>query len=379
MRQKWTSLLALVLCASLLLPSVVMAREVTPDFFLEMTEDAQEQYLENSGMSYEEAAGFSTDGGGSLMDDGYVQCDTCGGWYMNGNEFRNHICTAYDPWEYESTDSGATLLDDGYVQCAACGGWYMNGNEFRNHYCNAYEPWGSEATDGGGSLLDDGYVQCDACGGWYMNGNEFRNHFCTGNTSNPSSSWTSSNDYYDALVEGHLNADTTTAIGTLYVNTANGKGLNMRARPNTNGNIITTIPNGAAVTLFWYENNAWAYVAYRSYFGFCMTRHLSENTVSAARPSSGTANTPGTNADPNKMFQGFTHVRYDVAVKPSNPSGFVNMRWAPSKSAEVQCIYYANTVLQVLATNGVWSQVYDELTDQCGFIMNEYLNKYLNQ
>ena len=48
MKQKWTTLLALVLCAALLLPSVVMAGEVTPEFFLEMTEDAQEQYLETA-------------------------------------------------------------------------------------------------------------------------------------------------------------------------------------------------------------------------------------------------------------------------------------------------------------------------------------------
>ena len=54
------------------------------------------------------------------------------------------------------------------------------------------------------------------------------------------------------------------------------------------------------------------------------------------------------------------------------------MRWAPSKSAEVQRIYYADSILQVLATNGTWSQVYDELTDECGFMMNAYLNKYLD-
>ena len=328
MKQKWISLLALVLCAALLLPSVVMAREVTPEDFLEMTEDAQEQYLENSGMSYEEAAGFSTDGGGWMTDHDYVQCAACGGWYMSGNEFRNHICS------------------------------------------------GSNS---------DYYVQCEACGGWYMSGNEFRNHFCTGRPSNPSSSWTSEDDYYNALVEGQLNPDTTTAIGTLYVNTANGKGLNMRSRPNTNGQILTTIPNGSAVTLFWYENSSWAYVAYRSYFGFCMTRHLSEypgsnNHSSGSSSSSHNSATVASGSDTNlnQMFKGFKYVNYTAAVKPSSPTGFVNMRWAPSKTAPVQCIYYADTVLNVIATNGTWSQVYNELTGQGGFIMNAFLNKYLD-
>ena len=93
MKQKVFPLLALILYTALLRPTMVMAQDVTPEFFLEMTDDAQEQYLKNIGMSYEEATGLSTDGGAALLDDGYVQCDNCGGWYMNGNEFRNHICT----------------------------------------------------------------------------------------------------------------------------------------------------------------------------------------------------------------------------------------------------------------------------------------------
>ena len=234
----------------------------------------------------------------------------------------------------------------------------------------------AEGTDpyGGFDLMNGGYVQCNDCGGWYMNGNMFRNHFCTGNPANPSSSWTSEDDYYDALVNGEMNTDTFTAIGTLYVSTANGKGLNMRTRPNTQGEIQYIIPNGSAVTLFWYEDSAWAFVAYRSYFGFCMTRHLSD--VAPAAPKA--TPTPAKEADPNKMFAGFKHVDYYAAVRPSNPTGFVNMRWMPSMSAEVQCIYYANTVLRVLATNGTWSQVYNMQTNQSGFMMNAYLNKLLH-
>lgn len=227
------------------------------------------------------------------------------------------------------------------------------------------------STDGGAKLMDDGYVQCDSCGGWYMNGNEFRNHFCTGNPANPSSSWTSEDDYYDALVQGQLDADVVTALGTLYVNTANGKGLNLRTRPSTQGDIQVSIPNGSAVTLFWYENSTWAFVAYRSYFGFCMVRHMSDTA-----PADNKA--PAAQDDPNAMYKGFTHVSYNVAVRPSNPTGFVNTRWAPSKSSQMMCIYYAGTVLHVLATNGTWSQVYDPQTNQCGFMMNAYLTKLLN-
>jgi len=49
-----------------------------------------------------------------------VQCEDCGNWYEEGNEFRNHIC---------ETPDGAQ------VQCEDCGNWYEEGNEFRNHIC----------------------------------------------------------------------------------------------------------------------------------------------------------------------------------------------------------------------------------------------------
>lgn len=270
------------------------------------------------------------------------------------------------------SDAESLMRNNGYVQCDDCGNWYKPDYAFTNHYCEA-QPW--ESTDGGAALLDSGYVQCEDCGGWYMNGNEFRNHFCTHDLNNPSSNWTSVDDYYDTLVSGKLDPDTM-AIGNLYVNTANGKGLNIRTRPNAQGAVQTVIPNGAAVTLFWYENSSWAFVAYRSYFGFCMTRHLTDKQPAPVKPN--TTPAPAPTEDPNKMFKGFKHVDYYVAVRPTTPTGFVNMRWMPSKSAEVQCIYYADTVLRVLATNGTWSQVFNTQTNQSGFMMNAYLNKLLH-
>jgi len=52
-----------------------------------------------------------------------VQCPACGGWFEEGNVFRNHICIA------------ATQPER--VQCPACDGWFEEGNVFRNHICPA--------------------------------------------------------------------------------------------------------------------------------------------------------------------------------------------------------------------------------------------------
>ena len=60
-------------------------------------------------------------------------------------------------------------------------------------------------------------------------------------------------------------------------------------------------------------------------------------------------------------------------MRPSNPSGYVNMRWAPSKSTSVHEVYYAGETLQVIADNGTWCQVYDTSRNICGFMMKQFL------
>lgn len=80
----------------------------------------------------------------------YVQCPDCGGWYEEGNVFRNHICPA------------KTTL----VQCPYCGLYYQSGYEYNNHYCPFFANPESQN------------VQCPYCGGWFEEGEEYRNHYC---------------------------------------------------------------------------------------------------------------------------------------------------------------------------------------------------------
>ena len=93
-----------------------------------------------------------------------VQCEYCGNWFLEGNEFRNHICPARD----------AALNPDAeteMVQCEYCGDWFEAGNVFRNHVCPARDA--ALNPDAGAEL-----VQCEYCGEWFKEGNEFRNHLC---------------------------------------------------------------------------------------------------------------------------------------------------------------------------------------------------------
>lgn len=246
-----------------------------------------------------------------------VQCSVCNGWYTLGEAFYNHTCVA---------------PEDNFIICSLCGRRYMRGNEFNTHNC--FQPK---------------YAYCALCGGTYEEGNEYRNHICV---FRPSASQQ--------------------AIGTLYVDTANGGTLRMRTRPDTNASDVTSLKNGTALKLYSYVNSQWAYVSYKDYYGYCMVRYLSD-VPPGKRPAPTPA--PAVPSQQQNLYSGFSAANYRVLVHPSVPTGFVNLRWAPSLDAPVQSIYYANTELRVIATNGTWCQVIDDRNNVCGFMMSTYMKR----
>ena len=245
-----------------------------------------------------------------------VQCSACGGWYVLGEAFNNHVCIA---------------KDDNFIYCSICGRRYSKGNEYNTHNC--FQPK---------------YAYCSICGGTYLEGNEYRNHLC--------------------VPKPGANQKT---IGTLYVDTANGGNLRMRARPDTNSPEVTSLKNGTALNLFFYANSQWAYVGYNGHYGYCMVRYLSD-----VQPGNKPAETPvPVTPSQQNLYANFSPANYWVLVNPSVPTGFVNLRWAPSLDAPVQSIYYANKTLRVISTNGAWYQVIDDQNNVCGFMMCAYAKR----
>lgn len=154
-----------------------------------------------------------------------------------------------------------------------------------------------------------------------------------------------------------------------YVDTANKKSLNMRSDCTMGDNIIANIPYRAEVTVFEFlAGDAWARVEYNGRTGFVMSRYLS-----GTRPASGGGSGGGSSSSTTISYKGFMPTNYTATVRPSNPSGYVNMRWAPSKSTSVHEVYYAGETLQVIADNGTWCQVYDTSRNICGFMMKQFL------
>ena len=64
---------------------------------------------------------------------------------------------------------------------------------------------------------------------------------------------------------------------------------------------------------------------------------------------------------------------YTITVRPTRASGWVYMRWLPSRNAAQAATYGANQQLTVLAELKDWYQVQDPATGRVGFIYKSYI------
>lgn len=160
---------------------------------------------------------------------------------------------------------------------------------------------------------------------------------------------------------------------SMYVYTSNGKVLHMRKAMVTGANnVVTDIPYGAVVDVLSVVNETWAKCYYNGNTGYCMRRYLSVNKPADRKPdkpSKPTEKTPLANS----MFDGMQSCYYTAYVRPTHPTGFVNLRWAPSTSARIHDKYYANSQFIVMAQNNGWCQVLDEENNIMGFMMRSFL------
>jgi len=155
---------------------------------------------------------------------------------------------------------------------------------------------------------------------------------------------------------------------TMYVSTSNGKSLNLRDYPSTDGNVISSLPYGSAVTVDDdFVGSSWVHVYLSGVDGYCMTRYLS-----SSRPGP----KPTKTASPTQsgsIYDNLVQCYYTATVRPSSPGGFVHLRWAPSKNQPVQRDYYSGSELVVISQDGTWCQVYDEVNEASGFMMASFL------
>ncbi len=160
---------------------------------------------------------------------------------------------------------------------------------------------------------------------------------------------------------------------SMYVYTSNGKALHMRKTMVTGANnVVADIPYGAVVDVLSVVNATWAKCMYNNKTGYCMRRYLVADQPAAHQKSQ--PDTPAkTVALTNSMFSGMAACYYTATVRPTHPTGFVNLRWAPSTSAKIHDKYFADAQLVVMAQNKDWCQVLDQENNVMGFMMRSFL------
>ena len=159
---------------------------------------------------------------------------------------------------------------------------------------------------------------------------------------------------------------------TMYVDTPNHRALNLR---NSDDQVIAQIPYRTALEIYdrSYIDSERVIVEYKGMEGYVYLRYLSTTRPSASSSTSGSTSSSGKETS---LFDGMKRVSpYTVSVCPSTPTSFVNLRWAPSKTAAIQGVRYNGNTLTVLAENTYWAQVYDEETNTCGFMLKSFLKR----
>ena len=190
---------------------------------------------------------------------------------------------------------------------------------------------------------------------------------------------------------------------TMYVYTDNRKPLNVRSQPYVTDNIITTAPFGAAISVIEFRDDGWAKIQWTP----SVTAYVQSRDLQATRPDLSTPApaTPAPTAVPtaapyyptsapysptsdpysyytdslitlNAEFRTARVVTpYQIIVRPARSSGWVNMRWAPSKDVELITTYRNGARLTVIAETQSWYQVVDPDTDATGFMMKAYTTR----
>ena len=172
----------------------------------------------------------------------------------------------------------------------------------------------------------------------------------------------------------------------MYVYTGNGKGLNVRSSMSlTEDNYITSLPYGTKVFTYGTPQPGWTYIEIGNISGYVMSRYLVKNKPA---PYDGSSGSSASEADPrnfdtraattveqiNTLLISATAVTpYIVTVRPTRASGWVYMRWIPSRNAEQVATFAANKQLIVIAELKDWLQVQDPDSGKVGFVYKSYI------
>ena len=175
------------------------------------------------------------------------------------------------------------------------------------------------------------------------------------------------------------------AYETMYVRTGNGKTLNVRAEPVMGSEVLLKFEYGQAVTVDYHLGNGWTCIMLAGAYdvGYVQTKFLVKNNPGKYVPTSADAALakPATSKESYTMEQLNTVLAtarsvapYTVTLYPTRSSGWVYMRWVPSKNSQQVTTFSSGKEVKVIAELKDWFQVEDPDTGKVGFVYTSYVH-----
>lgn len=170
----------------------------------------------------------------------------------------------------------------------------------------------------------------------------------------------------------------------MYVYTSNGKNLLVRSSMSTTeDNVIGNLPYGSKVFTYGSPKAGWTYIEIGNLSGYVMSRFLVKDKPAPHGSSSSDSSKSGTKGFDTRSATTVEQINtllasaksvtpYTVTVRPSRASGWVYLRWLPTRHAKQIAAYGANQELMVIAELKDWYQVQDS-EGNVGFVYTGYI------
>ena len=165
----------------------------------------------------------------------------------------------------------------------------------------------------------------------------------------------------------------------MYVKTGDGLSLRVRSSMSTKNtsNVIGSLKYGEKVVIYG-RRDGWAMIDYGNRTAYVMYRFLVKYKPEPFDPSkketSGDTRSYTTAAQLNTLLATAKAVTpYTVVVRPTRASGWVYLRWFPSRASREVATYNGYRELTVIAELKDWYQVSDPATGAVGFVYKSYI------
>ena len=167
------------------------------------------------------------------------------------------------------------------------------------------------------------------------------------------------------MVPVFASAESVKGHSEMWVNTADGKTLNVREQPSKSGKVLYRVECGTKLHIVEDTDNDWARVyADGKSKGYVMKKFL-------------VASKPGKyemteREDDFKSVKSYTVV---ALSRTKNSAESVGLRTKPNKTATAIRRLMAGDELTVIAVGKTWSKVKDPQTGKTGYVANDYITK----